>query len=302
MTSARLNTWRDGVFWFALLISVPPAWGEEAVPWYQIEVIVFSHNSPHADQSEHWSPKPGLPELAGSVELLSDVSTTLEEISLPAILASDAIATTDGTTAPMAFQSLDESELQLGEVELQLRRSSAYQPLLHSAWRQPGYTDEDTRSVHLHRVLPTGSEAAPEQATDSLLENGGGAGPSSTSPEAVFERWISSLSQASEVESDKPLLDGIVRLRRTRYLHLDIDFVYKRETAADEQLLEDQDVIDSIEQLETSAPAVDIFRLKESRRIRTKEIHYFDHPLFGVLVQVVRYRLPVIPETLPANP
>ena len=30
----------------------------------------------------------------------------------------------------------------------------------------------------------------------------------------------------------------------------------------------------------------DYARLTESRRVRLNEIHYFDHPLFGLIVQV----------------
>ena len=30
-------------------------------------------------------------------------------------------------------------------------------------------------------------------------------------------------------------------------------------------------------------------RIKEQRQVKLREIHYFDHPLFGVLVQVTPY-------------
>jgi hypothetical protein len=33
-------------------------------------------------------------------------------------------------------------------------------------------------------------------------------------------------------------------------------------------------------------------RLKAARSMKLREVHYFDHPLFGVLVQVVPFDLP----------
>jgi hypothetical protein len=32
-------------------------------------------------------------------------------------------------------------------------------------------------------------------------------------------------------------------------------------------------------------------RITEQRKVKLKEIHYFDHPLFGVIVQVTPYRI-----------
>ena len=38
-----------------------------------------------------------------------------------------------------------------------------------------------------------------------------------------------------------------------------------------------------------------LFRLTQTRRMRSGELHYLDHPLFGLLVQVRPYELPVEP-------
>ena len=56
-----------------------------------------------------------------------------------------------------------------------------------------------------------------------------------------------------------------------KYLHVDLDFVYYHE----------------------GQPV----RLKESRRVKLRETHYFDHPLFGIIVELSPYALPeAIPE------
>jgi hypothetical protein len=61
---------------------------------------------------------------------------------------------------------------------------------------------------------------------------------------------------------------GTVRLRRGNLLHLDADLV-----------------------LEGPHPPV---RLTESRRVRLRELHYFDHPLFGMIAQVTPYVVPAL--------
>jgi hypothetical protein len=45
-----------------------------------------------------------------------------------------------------------------------------------------------------------------------------------------------------------------------------------------------------------------VFRLQQSRRMRSSEIHYLDHPLFGVIAQVTPYELPQPKEIAAATP
>lgn len=64
-------------------------------------------------------------------------------------------------------------------------------------------------------------------------------------------------------------LDGTARLYRSRHLQLDLNLVYQSE--ADRN---------------PSPGAVPVgyrYRLSEHRRIKPDEVHYFDHPRFGVL-------------------
>lgn len=75
------------------------------------------------------------------------------------------------------------------------------------------------------------------------------------------------ISQPAEVAAAAEILGG-VRIRVTRFLHADVDMAYFPPAPADE--------------------AAQHVRLQESRKIRLNEVHYFDHPLFGVLLQVSR--------------
>lgn len=63
-----------------------------------------------------------------------------------------------------------------------------------------------------------------------------------------------------------PHVEGTVLVRIARQMTVDVDFIYAND----------------------GAPV----RLKASRGAKLREVNYFDHPLFGVLVQILPYDLP----------
>lgn len=69
-------------------------------------------------------------------------------------------------------------------------------------------------------------------------------------------------------------IEGSVRLTRGRYLHLDVDLLLRN----------------------VVGPGyASVHRLAEKRRMRSDELHYFDHPRFGLLAQVTPYRAAAAP-------
>ena len=64
-------------------------------------------------------------------------------------------------------------------------------------------------------------------------------------------------------------IDGTVSISRARFLHLEADLV-----------LNGRLVSDSIAQAQS-------YRLTAKRRMRSREIHYIDHPMFGMLINIV---------------
>ena len=71
--------------------------------------------------------------------------------------------------------------------------------------------------------------------------------------------------------SERPTVRGTVEVSLARYLRVDLDLLYIRAASG-----------------EAVAPeAVPTrFRLVSERRMRSRELHYIDHPLFGVLVWI----------------
>jgi hypothetical protein len=88
------------------------------------------------------------------------------------------------------------------------------------------------------------------------------------------------------MDSPPQELHGTVRLLLQRFLHLDVDLTLYRPTPA------------------AVYPGVEVYRMTERRRLRSKELHYFDHPSFGLLAMITPYQLPGEPEApdLPEPP
>ena len=110
--------------------------------------------------------------------------------------------------------------------------------------------------------------------------------------EKLFELTMPALmvSDSKPIELYEPtklIVDGTLQIRSSLYLHVDLDFVLFRKPSIDDAEVREQLEAGLITN-RINIPA-DYVRLTESRRIKLNELHYYDHPLFGVIVQVSRY-------------
>jgi hypothetical protein len=88
----------------------------------------------------------------------------------------------------------------------------------------------------------------------------------------AHQRWTQAADAKSATKpvriSDATLkLDGVFRFYLSRFLHVEMNLILQDGAAANPG----------------EAP---VYRLQEHRRVRTQELHYFDHPKFGALVRV----------------
>ena len=71
-------------------------------------------------------------------------------------------------------------------------------------------------------------------------------------------------------------------LKNRCYLHVDLNLYYYRDLFVDDAAIKED-----TEFSEKKSEKL-IIGLKESRKIKLNEIHYFDNPLYGVILQVSR--------------
>ncbi len=87
-------------------------------------------------------------------------------------------------------------------------------------------------------------------------------------------------------------IDGVVRLYRSRYLHLEADLLYHRPEATTIS-------VEVAPEGVAPPPTPTLFRMTTSRRMRSRELHYLDHPLFGVIALITPLELETEPDPEP---
>ena len=89
-----------------------------------------------------------------------------------------------GSNTPLAFVSSSSSLYTMGDIQRKLHKQGSYRVLTHTAWRQPAFTGNNEQGVHVFG--------------GKLLDDQGPVG-------ARYE------------------FEGLISLRSSRYLHLDVD-------------------------------------------------------------------------------
>jgi len=276
--------------------------------WFEVELIVFAHKKGQALESEKWpeitdfllpkemvelsQPEPAPPEEAKPKA--DEQSLVFEQVNPDASSPVE-----DPIPMPVAFVMLENEALQLNEPFKKLARSKNFEPLLHIAWRQPTFDKKNAQTILLYEGMtePDFSETEKNGSKDS-------------SP-------VTSSSTDENIEPDiKPLnprFAGTISLSVARYLHFAADLVYRTPVTQrvaipmPSEELWNESPYQSLS--DPQGPAVQLeswkamrgFRLKESRRMRSKRIHYLDHPFLGIVVLITPVELPKDPEELSIN-
>jgi len=119
-------------------------------------------------------------------------------------------------------------------------------------------------------------------------------------PGDVHAKTIEEILKEYEEEPELPdptffyRLDGTVMLRRSRFLHLEID-IELRQAVFDEQPLTAPPVLsDESEPAEPELPLPTSFlihQLQQTRQVKSQRMEYFDSPVLGVLLWITPFEL-----------
>jgi len=299
---------------------------EEDERWFQTEIIVFEIRDKNTiDSQEIWPDDPGLPNYENSIELNPVIEVDLQALTTAGIPGLAAPAPTgsapeqasninrltqaDALTAPpddlsgtlettaaidqqtpqeLPFQLLPDDALTLTALNDILTDSASYVPILNIAWRQPVAAKEAAQTIYIHsNPGQTALTPTPElMSINSLMA------PPALNPDLNPDLNGQPIMFATQNDIEQNLrdeqlntLEGTIKLHLGRYLHLETDLLYRSQI----EPLENNTFfinLDDIEQPQT------LFRMHQTRRMRSGELHYFDHPMFGMLVLITPYELP----------
>lgn len=176
----------------------------------------------------------------------------------------------ESQNAPIPFRPFDSTDEEFNTAWERLNRSRSYDIIYRKSWRQP--------------------TAAQADALPVLIQGG-----------KRFGEYYE--------------LEGTIALHVSRYLHLSSDLrlhKYVEQLVPSNKWWNEEENQPSAETYmpvnETATPnyvSIRTVQLKESRRMRSGELHYLDHPIIGMMVKVMPYEKPqplesdVLDETLP---
>jgi hypothetical protein len=88
----------------------------------------------------------------------------------------------------------------------------------------------------------------------------------------LHKRWVQTTeakatANAVQLGNDAKELDGLLKFYVNRFLHVELNLAFRSAASGGE-----------------TGP---VYQINEQRRIKSQELHYFDHPKFGALVRVV---------------
>ena len=128
-----------------------------------------------------------------------------------------------------------------------IRNSGEYRLLRHFAWRQPGLDARSTRAIRIN-VGKGINVYIPQEYTQ-------------------YNRFVPAATGPTFSEGSREIttttVSGVLEVSLGRFLHLDARLVY------------------------TDPDTGRSYRLDQSRKMRSRELHYIDNPKFGMLVRII---------------
>ena len=171
--------------------------------------------------------------------------------------ALDAAVDLFGGSRPTGFVPLAAEDL--AEARQLLASSERFEVLKHVVWQQPGLAAADAVPVRIHGGQDYGAQY-PERMEPRLEVGEDGNIVEIPGPERLEQ------------------LDGTVRVELGRFLHVYTDLLLRKPVVLEQ--------VDPETQQTVQTPALLDIPMREHRRMRSRELHYIDHPLLGVLVQI----------------
>jgi hypothetical protein len=241
------------------LICLLPSLATAKSVWYEVELIIFAHNSNRYLSTEIWPQEPATP-LRNNALFLVDLPT---------------FQSMGGNNQTMLIM-LSQNQLKLRDISNKLS-GSGYQPLFHGAWRQLVHEREQARAIYIRS-----SQSLPlAQAASGEIPH------------------IGPVSRAPMQTAGQPILEGTLTLSLSRYLHAYFDLqysvrnpdyrgeimpaavTYPATTAESDEAQAKPEML--------PAPQFLKYKLVQHRRMRTQKLHFIDHPKFGIFLKIWPY-------------
>lgn len=213
--------------------------------------------------------------------------------------------------AELGYEVLGGDDYRLLEIVTRLIESSRYELLAHVAWRQPGVELEKSMPVWIRGGRIFGNEYTSIDSRieffESLPQPGSESDQSGTAyefDEQTLEALELQLLEQQQQNRHRGLyeLEGKITISLSRYLHASADLVLRRPRLSADQVLSPTSQEQYLAAYTAEASILDNHRLRERRRMRSKNLHYLDNPEFSLLILITPYEEPLVPAAVTEDP
>jgi len=254
--------------------------------WYQIEVLVYEPVD-HEVANERWPAVVSDDTPKSLIELKPFTAPEPVSFSQPAITNTTETVQAISVDLIPAFQQLPPEGLTLAEMADKLIQAGRYRIITLQGWQQPVKQRHEADAVHLTDKPKTPVEQETEDGSPITLDTQGNIVLNAPADELIQRTETEFYDNSLSVEETPARIDGSVTVSLSRYLHMVLNMRYYNPDV----YLAEQIALQNSEEI-----IIDTFELKQSRRMRSKEVHVFDHPYLGVIATIIPVER-VIPKT-----
>jgi len=263
---------------------------KEVLPWYQVEVILFTQTLTDVDAQEVWPSDIVLAYPLGTLNLREPPAEDTSPSELSA--AEDGSTNTQAVTEEEPFTQLNAEEFQLNAIKNTLARSSKFRVMSHIAWRQPGLGREEVRpivvsggDVYNNHHEMEGTIALRVSRYLHLESN------------IWFTQFYPNYGQQSGY-TIWPTLPQVPNFANIVDKDSDGNFEYEtgwlNQEQSDPQMSGFGLGIPQLNASESSQPGYIVDKIvlnQQSRKMRTGELHYIDHPVIGIIAKITPWKI-----------
>ncbi|MGE6647918.1 CsiV family protein [Shewanella colwelliana] len=176
---------------------------------------------------------------------------------------------------------LSQSQAKLGDIIAKLSRERGHKSLLHMTWQQSMLPRHRAKPVHLFagddfssRYTQAGHIA--NQVNDTVI------------PQFDFSSALSTKAAVPPIWQ----VDGAIKIYLDHYLYVESAIKLREEGSKQVPMQEDYSTA-VIEQAQTTPmPFLYSIWMSQNKRVKSDEIHYFDHPNMGMILQIRKMKQP----------
>jgi len=282
---------------------------EVEIRFYDVEVVIFKNDI--GPKSKEYVLPVASPRVDGQILDLSSASS----IEL---------------AREKSYEIIPTEELRLTEQVISIVKSRRYSLLAHAGWRQPGLEKQQAMAVWIKGGRLYGDEYTSidnQIDLETMVNNGpidpedpaspGEIQPSSPETDETLPESSESAPMLQDPDSPETALidgdliessglyelEGKITIALARYLHTEAQLVLRKPRLSIEDLALDEIEISQLgTEIQSDITILDNHSLNESRRMRSKNLHYLDSPEFSMLVLITPYEAPDILELSEPEP